>query len=62
LDVLATNANDSFMVRLGNMERDFRWQFLLQHRQTMQGTRIGPGDVDQEVVVVERFKLDLHRR
>lgn len=58
LNVLASDANDPLVIRLGNMERDLSRQLLLQHRESMKGARITSREVNEEIVVVERLKLD----
>ena len=62
LNVLSSNSDDSFVVSFGNVERDFGGKLLLKHRQSVKGTRIISSDVDEEIVVVERFELDLDIR
>jgi hypothetical protein len=59
LDVLASNTDDSLVVSFGNVKRDFGGQFLLKHRETVKSSRIAAGNVDEEVIVVERLELDL---
>lgn len=59
LDVLPADADDALVIRLRNVERDFGREFFLKHRETVEGARVVSGDVDEEVVVVEGFKLDL---
>lgn len=60
LDAASTNADDSLVIRFGDVERDFRRQLLLKQGQTLQNRHIRSSNVDQEVVVVECFELDLH--
>lgn len=62
LDTAPANANDALVVPLWNVERDLGRQFLLEQAQALQDGRIRPGNVDEEVVVVERLKLDLDIR
>lgn len=47
------------MVRLRYVERDLSWQLLLQKRQTLEDRPVTSGDVDEEVVLIERLELDL---
>lgn len=46
------------MVYLGDMERDLGWKLLLQHVQASQRAVVVTRELDQEVMVVQRLKLD----
>lgn len=59
LDILTRHPNNALVINFGTVERNLGRQLLLEQRQTVKGTghRVGT-EVDQKVVVVERFKLD----
>ena len=59
LDAATSDADDTLMVGLRNVERDLGRQFLLKKGESLQDRCVIAGDVDQEVVVVEGLKLDL---
>ena len=60
LDVLATNANDAFMVLIGHMERDRGRHFLLDELQSILGRIVlCAAYVNVEIVFVEAIENDL---
>ena len=60
LDAATSDADDTLMVGLRNVERDLGRQFLLEKSKSLQDRCVIAGDVDQEVVFVESLKLNLH--
>ena len=60
LDAATSDADDTLMVGLRNVERDLGRQFLLKKSECLQDRCVIAGDVDQEVVFVESLKLNLH--
>ena len=60
LDAATSDADDTLMVGLRNVERDLGRQFLLKKSESLQDRCVIAGDVDQEVVFVESLKLNLH--
>lgn len=62
LDTPPANSDDPFMVRLGHVERDLRGKFFLEESKTLENGGVVARDVDQEVVIVERFEFDFHVR
>ena len=60
LDAATSDADDTLMVGLRNVERDLGRQFLLKKGESLQDRCVIAGDVDQEVVFVESLKLNLH--
>jgi hypothetical protein len=61
LNVLASNTNDSLVVLIGDVERDRRGHFLLDHAEASLHKVVVDGhDVDVEIVLVEPVKDDLY--
>ena len=60
LDAATSDADDTLMVGLRNVERDLGRQFLLEKGKSLQDRCVIAGDVDQEVVFVESLNLNLH--
>ena len=62
LDAAASDANDTLVICLWDMERNFCGEFFLEESEALENGCIGASDVDEEVVVVEGFELDLDVR
>lgn len=60
LDATTTNADNTLMVSLRNMERDLGRKFFLEQRKTLHDRCIIAGNVNQKVVFVKGLELDLH--
>ena len=59
--MLATYANNAFMILVRNMERYGGWHFLFYEVQAVLGSIIlSPANVDVEVVFIEAVKDDLN--
>ena len=59
LDAATTNADDTLVVRLRDMERDLGRKLLLKERETLENRPVAASNVDEEVVLVEGLELDL---
>lgn len=61
LDVLAADADDSFVILIRHVERDRGWHLLLHQAQALLHRFIGRSiDVDVEVVLAKVFEHDLN--
>ena len=59
LDAATSNSNNSLVISFRNVEGYLGGQLFLEKRQALQDRSVIAGDVDQKVVVVESFELDL---
>ena len=57
LNVPSSDSNNTFMVRLWDMEGYLSGKLLLQKRKTSQDGGVGAGKIDKKVVIVERLEL-----
>jgi hypothetical protein len=61
LNVLTTNANDTFVILVGNVERDGRWHLLLDKiKSVFGGFVLTANHVNVEIVFIESIEDDLY--
>ena len=62
LDTAPTHADDALVISLWDVERDLRRKLLLQQGEPLKYGAIVASEIDEEIVVIERLKLNLHVR